>query len=307
MEKIWRLIKKMKTKKGKSSKLWLVLLAPLFALVLAACGPVSGQEGQTTLETAREQGHVTIGFANEQPYAFMNSDLELTGISVDIASTILENLGIPEVNGVLTEFGMLIPGLQAQRYDMATAGMFLTPNRANAEGIQFANPEFAIGEGMAVQAGNPEDLHSYEDVANNENATISTPSGTIEVDYLQQSGVPQERIVTVPDIASFLSAVQAGRADAMTATAPAIRSTIEQADAPDIEIVEDFEQPVIDGEPVEDYGATVFRETDQDFIDAWNEELRALEESGELLEIYEEYGFTEENLPEGITPEEALE
>jgi len=297
----------MKTTKGKGSRLWLLLLMPLITLILAACGPVSGQEGQSTLETAREQGYVTIGFANEQPYAYMNEDLELTGISVDIASTILENLGIPGMEGVLTEFGMLIPGLQSRRYDMATAGMFITPNRANAEGIQFANPEFAIGEGMAVQAGNPLNLQSYEDVANNEEATIATPSGTIEVDYLQQSGVPLERIVTVPDIASALSALQAGRADAMTATAPAVRSTVEQANAPDVEIVEDFEQPVIDGEPVEDFGATVFRDTDQDFIDAWNEELRRLEESGELLEIYEDYGFTEENLPGGITPEEALE
>lgn len=297
----------MKTTKGKGSRLWLLLLMPLITLILAACGPVSGQEGQSTLETAREQGYVTIGFANEQPYAYMNEDLELTGISVDIASTILENLGIPGMEGVLTEFGMLIPGLQARRYDMATAGMFITPNRANAEGIQFANPEFAIGEGMAVQAGNPLNLQSYEDVANNEEATIATPSGTIEVDYLLESGVPQERIVTVPDIASALSALQAGRADAMTATAPAVRSTVEQANAPDVEIVEDFEQPVIDGEPVEDFGATVFRDTDQDFIDAWNEELRRLEESGELLEIYEDYGFTEENLPGGITPEEALE
>lgn len=297
---------KMARKKWKNSKLMLLLLIPLMFIVLSSCGATSAKENKSTLETIQDQGYVTVGFANEQPYAYMNEDLELTGVSVDIARAVMENLGVDQIEGVLTEFATLIPGLQASRFDMATAGMFITPSRAGGEGVQFGNPEFTIGEGMAVNVGNPKDLHSYEDISDHENATIAVPSGTIEYDYLIETGVPESRIVTVPDIASALSALQAGRADAMTATAPAIQSTVDQAGDPNLEIVEDFQQPVIGGEPVQEYGATVFREEDQEFVEAWNQELRNLEESGELLEIYEKYGFTEENLPEGITPDEAI-
>lgn len=268
---------------------------------------MSGSAGEkTTLETVQDQEYVTVGFANEQPYAYMNAAGELTGVSVDIAQAIMANLGVNEMEGLLTEFSTLIPGLQAERFDMVTAGMFITPSRADAEGIQFANPEFTVGEGLAVQEGNPLDLHSYEDIANNEEAVVAVPSGTIEYGYLIQSGVSVSQIVTVPDLASALSAVQSGRADAFTATGPALRATIEAANDASIIMVQDFEQPIIDGESTQDYGATVFRETDRDFIDAWNNELRKLEESGELLEIYQQHGFGEENLPQGTTIDEAI-
>ena len=280
----------------------LVFLAP----IVSACTSSSASEGETTLERVQREGEVTVGFANEQPYAYMNADGELTGVSVDIARTIMGNLGVQEVEGLLTEFATLIPGLQAERFDMVTAGMFITPGRAAAETVQFANPEFTVGEGLAVQAGNPLGIHSYQDIANNPEVTIAVPSGTIEYDYLIQSGVPESQILTVPDLASALSAVQSGRANAFTATEPALRSTIETAGDDSIEMVTDFTQPVIDGESVQDYGATVFREADQDFINVWNEELRKLEESGELLRILEKHGFNENNLPQGTTIDEAV-
>lgn len=292
----------------KKKRGWLLSLFMVFVVALAGCS-VFGAENpeETTLEKVRREGYVTVGFANEKPYAYMNSDRELTGVSVEIARTIMENLGVGELRGVLTEFASLIPGLQAKRFDMVTAGMFITPDRAAAEAVQFANPEFTIGEALAVETGNPLDLHSYEDIAENDEALVAVPSGTIEYDYLIQSGVPEDRIVTVPDLASALSAIQSERADAITATQPALQATLDTAGDESIERVEDFQQPVIDGNPVQDYGATVFREADQEFIAAWNEELRKLEESGELLRILEEFGFTEENLPQGVTAEEAVE
>lgn len=284
-------------------KLGLIGIIGLLLFVVSGC---SNQKEQSTLERVQEQGYITVGFANEQPYAYMNEDLELSGVSVDIARKIMENLGVTEIEGVLTEFASLIPGLQASRFEVVTAGMFLTPERVEAEGVQFANPEFTTGEGLAVQEGNPQNLHSYEDIAENDDILVSVPSGTIEYDYLIGSGVTEERIVTVPDLAASLSAIQADRADAMTATEPALQSTLETAGDESLELVEDFDQPIIEGEKLEDYGGAVFREADQEFIEAWDEELAKLEESGELLEIYEDYGFSEENMPEGTTPEEAV-
>jgi polar amino acid transport system substrate-binding protein len=297
----------MKSKRKKGSSLWLLLLAPLIVLVLAACSSASSQEEPSTLEQAQQEGTITVGFANEQPYAYMNEDLELTGVSVDIARRIMENLGVPELEGILTEFSILIPGLQAERFDIVTAGMYITPGRASADSVEFANPEFTIGEAIVVQAGNPQEIYSYEDIAENEEVTVAAVAGTIEYDYLLETGVPEERIISVPDNASALSSLQAGRVDVFSLTEPTVRYMLDQANDPSIEMVEDFQQPVIDGEEVQDFAASVFREEDEEFRQAWNEELRKLEESGELLEILERHDFSEENLPRGTTAEEAIE
>lgn len=277
-----------------------------FLIILSGCQLFEADREETTLERVQREGEVTVGFANEQPYAYQTAEGELTGSSVEIARRIMENLGVTEMNGVLTEFASLIPGLQAERFDMVTAGMFITPERAAADHIQFANPEYTIGQAIAVEAGNPLELHSYEDIADNDEAIVAVPSGTVEYDFLLDVGVPEGRIITVPDMPSALAALQAGRADAITATGPSLQSILDTAADESVERVEDFTQPVIDGEEVINYGATVFRETDEDFIEAFNEELEKLKESGELLEIIEEFGFTEEDLPGDATVDDAI-
>ena len=294
------------SKKKNVRKMSFMLLAVMITLFIAGCGGSENksESGKTTLQKAQEKGSVTIGFANEKPYAYQTADGELTGEAVEVARAVLKNLGISEMEGMLTEFGSLIPGLQAKRFDMVTAGMFITPERA--KDVRFANPEYSIGEAIAVNAGNPLDLHSYEDIAAHETATVAVPGGAIEYDYLIAVGMQKERIVTVPDMPSALAALEAGRVDVITATGPSLQNTLDTADSPDFERVTDFEQPVIDGESVRGYGATAFRNEDTDFVEAFNAELKKLQDSGELLEIIQNFGFTEEELPGDVTLEEVI-
>ena len=161
-------------------KTFIVGILSLSLLMLVGCE--STKSGANTLEKAKEQGYVAVGFANEKPYAYKTADGELTGEAVEIARVILKNLGVKEMKGELTEFASLIPGLQAKRFDMITAGMFITPQRATQVG--FANPEYSIGEAIAVKKGNPLNLHSYEDIGKHDTAKIAVPSGAIEYDYL---------------------------------------------------------------------------------------------------------------------------
>ncbi|MCB8814370.1 ectoine/hydroxyectoine ABC transporter substrate-binding protein EhuB [Desulfosporosinus shakirovi] len=282
------------------------LLAVTLALSLfglAGCGASETESNaKSALETAKERGYVVVGFANEKPYAYQTPDGKLTGEAVEVARTALENMGINEMRGELTEFASLIPGLNAKRFDMITAGMFINPERAKE--VDFANPEYSIGEGIAVKKGNPLDIHSYEDIAANPEAKIAVPGGAIEYDYLLKSGVPLKQIMTVPDMPAALSALQSGRADALTATGPSVQATLETANNPDLERVMDFKQPIIDGTEVLGYGATAFRKEDKDFREAFNSELEKLKISGELLKIISPFGFTEQELPGDKTAEE---
>lgn len=264
---------------------------------------VSAALAQGALERAREQGFVRVGFANEVPYAYANPDGTLTGEAVEVARAVFERLGIPEMDGVLTEFGSLIPGLQARRFDVITAGMYVTPTRC--EQVLFADPEYSIGEGLVVEEGNPQNLRSYEDIAADPEVRVGTGAGWLEFDYMLAVGVSEDQIVTYPDAPSGMAGLQSDRIDAFTGTSLTMREIAEQTSG--VEFVEDFEQPVIDGESIRSYGAAAFRMGDEDFRDAFNAELQGLKDSGELAEIIGEFGFGQTELPGDVTSADLCE
>ncbi|PZE19637.1 ectoine/hydroxyectoine ABC transporter substrate-binding protein EhuB [Paenibacillus xerothermodurans] len=265
-------------------------------------GAAAGAGASETLAEAKEKGSITVGFANEKPYAYKTEDGTVTGEAVEIARVILKNLGINEMKAELTEFGSLIGGLQAKRFDMITAGMFVNPKRCEA--VLFADPEYSIGEALAVKQGNSLQLKSYKDIASNKEAKVAVMTGAIEIGYLEGSGVPKDRIVQVPDQASAINALQAGRVQAITMTGPSLQAMLDSAEDSSIERVADFEQPVIDGKSVKGYGATAFRQADTEFQQAYNAELKKMKESGELLTILKKFGFTEQELPGDMTAEQ---
>ncbi|MBD2845655.1 ectoine/hydroxyectoine ABC transporter substrate-binding protein EhuB [Paenibacillus sp. IB182496] len=259
-------------------------------------------DAESTLEKARAAGTINVGFANEEPYAYQTADGELTGEAVEIARVILNNLGIEEMNGQLTEFGGLIGGLKAERFDIITAGMFINPNRCSE--VAFANPEYSIGEAIAVPAGNEMGIMSYADIAE-KGAKVAVMTGAIEIEYLEAAGVTEDQMVIVPDQNAGISALQSGSADVFTATGPALQSRLDAAGDSNIERVADFEQPTnADGESARGYGAAAFRQADAEFVEAYNEELQKMKESGQLLEILQEFGFTEAELPGDMTAAE---
>lgn len=300
---------------------WMRLLIIVGVLLVAvACAPVQPQtqtqtqvkevvvtatpaQAETTLERARRTGVVRVGFANENPYAYATPDGELTGEAVEVARAIFKQLGIDEMDGVLTQFGSLIPGLRANRFDVITAGMYITPSRC--EQVLFADPEYTIGEGVIVEAGNPLDIHSYEDIAANPDIKVGTGAGWLEFDYMTGVGVSEDQIVTFPDGPAGVAGLQAGQIDAFTGTAPTMKTLVETTNDPSLAVVEGFQQPVIEGERIQAYGGAAFRPEDLDFREAFNEELQKLKDSGELLNIIGQFeGFGESELPGDVTAED---
>lgn len=282
---------------------WKLLAGSAAALALGACSSTGG-EG-TTLEQIQEEGVVNVGFANERPYAYQESDGTITGQSVEIARAIFEEMGIEELEGTVVTFDSLISGLNARNFDAVTAGMYITPERC--ENAAFAEPEYRIGIGIAVQEGNPNDINSYEDLANNPDLTVAVMAGAIERDYMLANGVAEEQIQQVNDISAVITALDSGRVDAITMTDLTLRTALQGQDAENIQVVEDVEQPTVDGEEVIGYGAAVFHPEDEELLAEYNRILAEFKESGELLELMEPFGFTEENLPGDVTTAELCE
>jgi polar amino acid transport system substrate-binding protein len=275
----------------------ILLLLSLFGLV--SCSASESSSSGNALEELREKGVVRVGFANEKPYAYEENG-ELKGEAVSIAKAIFKELGIEKVEGKLAQFNELIPGLNAGKFDVITAGMAILPNRC--EKVDFAEPEYQVGEALVVQKGNPKKLHSYNDIAEQSDVKVAVMSASMEVDYLKQVGVKEDQLVYVPDIPAAIDAIKTGRADAATGTQLTMKNALASAGTEQLVLVEDFQQPDVEGIP--SYGAAVFRKGDDELREAYNKELKKLKDSGKLLELLEENGFGEENLPGDVTTDQ---
>lgn len=255
------------------------------------------------LDELREKGVVKVGFANEKPYGYRNDDGELTGASVDTAKAVFKELGIDEVEGHLADYSQLVPGLGAGKFDAITSGMAITPDRC--EEAAFAEPDMKYGEGLIVQKGNPLDLHSYKDIADNPDATISIMSGATENEFVMSEGVEESQIQSASDIPATIAAVESGRADATTGTEMTLLDALESADSDNLEFVKDFVQPNVESNP--SYGAVAFHPDQQELLEAFNEVLEELKEDGTIQDILEQNGFDRErNFPEEVVTAEMV-
>ncbi|MGH9162574.1 MAG: ectoine/hydroxyectoine ABC transporter substrate-binding protein EhuB, partial [Vicinamibacteraceae bacterium] len=235
----------------------------------------------------------------EAPYAYKDGATgRLTGEAPAIARVVLKRMNVRRVEGVLTEFGALIPGLQAGRFDLIAAGMYITTPRCAQ--IAFSNPTYSIGEAFIVEAGNPLGLHSYEDIRARSEATLGVVSGAIERQYARAVGIPDDRIMTFPDAPSAMAGVRASRVSAFAATELTVESLLNK-DREGLERADPFEDPVIDGQRVRGYGAFGFRKDDAMLVAEFNRQLSALIGTAEHLTLVEPFGFGKPQLPGKVT------
>lgn len=296
---------------GARRLLALIMALTAASVVLAACGDDDGDEtvesadgtestGSGTLAEAQESGSMTIGFANEIPYGFEGPDGEPTGQAPEVAKAVLAELGIDDVNGQVVEFTSLIPALNAGRFDMIAAGMFITPERA--EQVLFSDPDYCGTTAFGVAAGNPYDISTFEDIAANPEIRLGVLGGAVEEGYALDSGVPEEQIQRFSTTPGLFDGLAAGRIDAAVLTAITVRQQIEDLGNPNLEATEGF-VPVIDGEEQLGCGGYAFRQEDEELRDAFNEVLVEMRENDEILPIIEEFGFTsaETDAAKGVT------
>jgi len=256
--------------------------------VLAGCGGSTSTSSENLLDQLRKAGVIRVGFANEAPYGYADSSGKLTGEAPTVAKAVMQKLGVPDLEGVLTEFGALIPGLNANRFDMIAAGMFITPQRCQA--ILFSNPDYLATEALAVKAGNPHNLTDYQSVANSR-VVVGAESGAVEGPWMKQSGVPSSRIQLFPNGPTGIQALASGRVDAFALTAISLEYLIKTGGYRNLEVTSPF-VPVIGGQKKITAGGYGFRKSEASLVTQFNQQLAAMQKSGELLKLVEPFGFT---------------
>ncbi|HEV7285574.1 ectoine/hydroxyectoine ABC transporter substrate-binding protein EhuB [Kaistia defluvii] len=259
--------------------------AGAFALgaALALSLPAAAQDNPK-LEQLKAQGFARVAIANEPPYTAVAADGKVSGAAPEVAREIFKRLGVGEIVASISEYGAMIPGLQAGRHDVVTAGLFMKPERCAA--VAYSEPILCDAEALLVKKGNPKGFKSYADFAKDASATVGAPGGGTEEKLALEAGVPRDRVIVVPDGQSGLKMVQDGRIDAYSLPVLSINDLMKKAADENLEVI----APVV-GAPVYCDGAA-FKKGDEALRDAFNVELAKMKASGEFAKIIEPYGFS---------------
>ena len=237
-----------------------------------------------------------VAYYNFAPFAYVNKDGNVVGEQVEILRHVLGKMGLKVASETPTEWGNLIPGLKASRFDVVAAGMFVTPKRCNE--VAFTEPTFGIKQAIIVPKGNPKGLSNFESVKE-KNATLAAISGTAQVTWAKSVGVEDGKIMQIPDNPTGLAAVRAGRADAFTIDAPGARLAVAELPEKDMEMLEPFDQ--VGGKPASPHGAYAVRPSESAFVAEFNKTLSAFVGTPEHIAIMEAHGLRKTELPKRST------
>ena len=273
-----------------------LLLKAVLTAALTACAGTSAMAAGL-LEKANAGEAVRIGFANEVPWAYPGDDNAPKGFANSITLGVLGKMGITDIEPVVTDWGGLIPGLNANRFDVITGGMYILGSRC--ENVDFSEPIGVFGDAFIVAAGNPKGIQTYDDIRD-KGAVLVTGAGYNIVEVAKREGIADENVMQVPGPTEILAAVRAGRADAGGVTFFTARVLAEQAGG---EI--DITDPSLLPEWTLSWFGIGFRKDDDEFRAAFNAALKEYLGSDEMLAGVAEYGYTEQQLPGDVTMEYA--
>jgi polar amino acid transport system substrate-binding protein len=276
----------------------MVLAKSLLVLILTAAS--ASAQAEDALARIKNEGVVRIGFANEAPWSFANADGTIAGADYEFASLIFSRIGVPALEGVITKFGSLIPGLQADRFDVVVAGFYIRP--ARCEQVTFSEPTVAVGDSIIVRTGNPKKISSYKSVMDNQSIKLGGVVGAATARNAKDSGIPDSQLVMFPDFVSAISALKADRIDGALQTAISAEATVKSD--PSIERALPFEQAIINGKSTVNYAGYAFRPRDKELVAAVNAELAKILGGPEHLKILAKYSISSNEVPKGVTTKE---
>jgi polar amino acid transport system substrate-binding protein len=279
-------------------KMSMVMRRLLAAGIMAVSGAATAF-GQSDFETKIEADGVVLGFANEAPYAYSLPTGELAGIDYEILKTVLGKFGVSKIEASLVEWGALIPGLRAGRFDVVSSAVYMKPERCAQ--VAFSEPMYQLGDGLIVLAGNPKNIHSFDAFVNDRSLKLANTIGaTGPGGNALAAGVRPDQILDVPDPASQIAALKAGRVDAALNTGPQSGELVASSKDSSIERADPFQQAIINGKPAVGIAGIAFNPVNAEFVEKFDEILLAFRATPEYVALLEKYNMTAGDIP---TPE----
>lgn len=282
----------MKTNGFSRRRLLRTLAASACALIVA---PAMAAMAGPLMDRIDAGDTIRIGFANEVPWAYPGEDNAPLGFVNAHVIGVLNQMGYDNIEPVVTEWGGLIPGLKANRFDIITGGMYILASRC--ENVTFSDPMAQVSDAFIVPSGNPKGIENYQDIKA-QDALMVTGAGYNTVEAAKKEGLTDGQIMTVPGPTEILAAVRAGRADAGAVTFFTAQELARNADGT-VEVTNPAALP----EWTQNWVGIGFRDADADFVEAYNAAQAEYLGTEEMLMSVAEYGYDEKVLPGDATTE----
>ncbi|MGE0283058.1 MAG: ectoine/hydroxyectoine ABC transporter substrate-binding protein EhuB [Rhizobiaceae bacterium] len=275
-------------------------LSAMAAVSLLCSSGTGGAHAETTRERVLREGRIVIGIHNRSPWGFRDEKTgEPTGWHPDLLKAAFAELGVKKLEIQVTEFGALIPGLLAGRFDAAASGLAITPERC--EQVAFGAPDLQAPDAAIVLAGNPKNIHGYADISGNESIIMGAGRGSVVTRNATAAGVPETRMLLFPDIESNVSALRAGRIDVAVISSPTVIGLLAGKGAAGLERALPFDV----GKAQTNFAAIAFRKEDDDLRATYDEQLAKLKKTPAFTAIMRKYGFGKpEAVASGVTAAE---
>jgi len=259
-----------------------VLLVLLFS--------ISTVNAKTLTERLADGHKLRLGFGTAVPWAYAGDKGEALGFVNMIALTVLEEMGITEHETKVFEWSGLIPGLNADRADMITGGMYILKSRC--ENMDFSDPIGVFGDAMLVPKGNPKNINNYADVIKT-GAKLVTGTGFNTVEAAKKYGVPDSQMLLVEGEVGILAAMKAGRADVAVQTFFGAKEHEKKTNGK----FEVTDPKLMPKETLNVVGIG-FRKGDDKFREAFNAALaKVMANPATMLKRAGEYGYDKAQLP----------
>ena len=273
------------------------LLAALALIPLTLSLGISEGFAGDLMDRLKAGEPIRIGFANEVPWAYPGENNKPLGFANVHAVGVLKAMGAKNIEPVVTEWGGLIPGLNANRFDVITGGMYILGSRC--KNVAFSEPMGVFGDAFIVAPGNPKNISDYKDIKKT-GAVLVTGAGYNIVEVAKKEGIAEGNIMTVPGPTEILAAVKAGRADAGGVTFFTAQNLAKESGGA-VDVTDPAAMPVW----TKNWVGIAFRKSDADFRDAFNEAQRNYLGSYGMLDAVAPYEYTRAQLPGDATTEYA--
>jgi len=184
------------------------------------------------------------------------------------------------------QFDALIPGIAAKRWDVVVDNLHENPKRLAV--VAFTSPAYWYGSALAVNKGNPKNIHTSADMAGH---SVGTVRGSFNQGLLEKRTDLKELKLYTSNEAEFADLI-AGRVDVIMEDDIKIGQFMKNHPEAAMELATGYEVAP------EEYGYARYALAKQD-VDLNHAISRALDEirgDGTLGKIIAEFGLTDRNL-----------
>src|SRR5262245_3220862 len=243
----------------------------LGAIALVAMAFAAPAQAQTVLKV----GSTPTGI----PFTFLDTKTNtIQGVMVDLVTEVGKDAGFA-VQIEPMQFSALIAALTANKIDLISAAMYISP--ARKEVIDFSEPVYSYGEGLVVAKNDSKESKTFEDL---KGETVGAQVGTVYVEPLKKTGFFTDVKVydTIPDL---MRDVNTGRLKAGFADYPIVAYNVKLGNFPELRLVTSFKSTITGSIGI----AT--RKADTELMKKVNASLAKLKANGTIDKILQKWGL----------------